>query len=113
MGNASINNFVFHNASDGIGNGNDYAVSGNADTMKLEFIQSVDGTFSATVKAQLIDDAKWYTYPIVQCSKTYTIDTVVTDNSYIYEVDLKAISKIRIEITAITGTLSVYGKCVG
>lgn len=112
--NAIISCHTFHNESAGASTGIDYNISSaQGDTMKLEFIVSESGTFSATVKAQLIDSSKWYTYPAIQQSKTFPIDSVITDANYLYEVDLRAISKLRVDLTAITTTITVYGKVVG
>ena len=111
-GNAAICNHIFHNAITVAGTGNVYDVSGQADTMKLEFSISTSGTFSATVEAQVLDTNKWYTYEILELPLRTPLATI-TDATVLYDVDLRGVTKLRVNVSAVTGTLTVQGRAVG
>lgn len=110
--NSAISNHVFHDAITQVGTGNVYNVSGNADTMKLEFSISTSGTFSATVEAQVLDENKWYSYGVLELPLRTSLATI-TDATVLYDVDLRGVTKLRINVGAISGTLTVQGRAVG
>ena len=111
-GNAAISNHVFHNAITVAGTGNVYNVCGQADTMKLEFSISTSGTFSATVEAQAVDTNKWYNYGVLELPLRTALATI-TDATVLYDVDLRGITKLRVNVSTVTGTLTVQGRAVG
>ena len=112
MGNAAIANHTFHNAITSASTGTDYSIHSAEDFMNLEFVISTGGTFSASVKAQVLDTNVWHDYEVFD-HPTRTATATVTDATKLYELNLRGISKVRIDVTAVTGTLSVYGKAVG
>lgn len=109
--NNPIVNFTFHNKTTNIGDGKIFNVDGKSDTVNLEFI--TNGTFTAKLMAQVIDETKWYPY---ECFKKPTFDLItdtITDSNYIYGVDITGISKLKVVVTAVSGELTVLGKAVG
>ena len=109
--NNSISSFTFHDKTTTIGDGAIFEVTGASNTINIEFI--TNGTFTAKLMAQVIDETKWYPY---ECFKKPTYDLItdtITDSNYIYSTDMTGISKLKIVITAISGELTVLGKAVG
>lgn len=108
--NNTVKNHTFHDAVTVIGTGEDYKVESKATAMNIEFITT--GTFTAKIKAQLINPTKWYPYPCFKLPSYDLIETTITSGNFLYNVDLIGVSEIRVEITAISGTLTVLGKAV-
>jgi hypothetical protein len=103
----------FHKDATTVGVGEDYKIYSQVDMVKFEVRISEGGTFSASVKAKLEYDSPWKPYPAIQNSDTYSIGSTITDASCLYEIDTRAIYSLRVELTAITGTASIYCKAVG
>lgn len=91
----------------------DFMVLSDASSMNLKFIST--GTFTAKITANLSPKSKggFYPYPCFKLPTYDIIQDVITDDKYIYNVDLTGIDYLRIEIVSISGSLSVYGKVVG
>lgn len=108
----NLERVTFHNNVSGIGTGVEYTINGNANSLMLQFITS--GTFTAKVEAQLTDTNTWYTYPCIQLPAMTFITDTFTDKTTLYQVDLSSgISKVRVNLTAVSGAITVYGRVVG
>ena len=112
-GNSAISCHIFHDYAYEIGTGNDFKVHSQADILKIEFNISESGNFSANVKVKMEYDSPWREHPIVQMSPTFPILTTVTDPNYLYELDLRGISEIRIELASLTGYITIRARAVG
>lgn len=112
-GNNKIDTFTFHTNTTAIGNGNIYSVSGHANEMNLFFKVSSGGTFNAIVEVYSEETENWYPWDVYQRPSYTLMDNGITNANFIYNVDLTAIDKIRVRLTAITGSLFCYGEVVG
>ena len=110
MSNYTMSNFIFHNSATQIGNGNILTITRDMSSANIQFIST--GTFEAQIEAQVIDSNNWYTYPCFKFPNYELTTSTITDGSCIYNIDLTAISKLRVRLVNIAGTLSVYGKVV-
>jgi hypothetical protein len=110
-GNNNLNNHVFHKDSTQIGTGADFNINYDTSFMNIQFITS--GTFVAVLKAKLIDSDTWYPYYSLKVPTGELMSGNITEKSCLYQVDLTAISALRVELTSVDGALSCYGKAVG
>jgi hypothetical protein len=111
--NSSISTFTFYkNVTSILDNAtNCFNVTSNASEMTIKFICT--GTFQAKVYAGIIDKENMYPYPVFKLPDYTMITDIITDSNCLYNVDLSAIDYIKIELVALTGNISVYGKAVG
>ena len=110
MANYTMSNFTFHNGATQIGNGNILTITRDMSSANIQFIST--GTFETQIEAQVIDSNIWYPYPCFKLPTYELITSTITDSGFIYNIDLTAISKLRIRLINVSGTLSVYGKVV-
>jgi len=110
MGNIGHTNVIFQNAVTTTGTGTEFNVNG-AEEMNIQFIMT-SGTFTAQIKALGVDQSTWYAYPSFKLPTYELMSSTITDKSFLYNVDLRCISKIRVELTALSGTITVLGKAV-
>lgn len=108
--NAGQIEFTFQDNASSAGTGNVLSVNSGMSVMKLEFATS--GTFTAQIEAQLINQDKWYPYPSFKLPMYDLMSSTITDANYLYEVDLTGITKLRVNLTAVGGSTSVYSRAV-
>lgn len=101
---------TFHNGSTTPGNGNVLAVSDLSSLVNIEFV--TEGSFSAVVKARIVS-GKWYEWPVYQLPGYDQILTSIADHTKAYQVELKGIKELKVELLSVTGAVTVYGKVVG
>lgn len=105
-------NWVFHNASVAIGNGNELNLRGDYQTINLE----ITGTAVASTlifEGKSLDNGAWYPISCVNLS-TLAIASQTVGKNELWQVDLTGLIKFRTRIYAINGgNLSVEGKVVG
>lgn len=111
-GNRSLDNHVFFNAATTVGT-SDLTVTSDASSMNLKFVST--GTFQVRITADISpkNSGAMFSYPCFKYPLYEVVSDVITDASFLYNVDLSAIDYLRVEIIAITGALSIYGKVVG
>jgi len=80
-------------------------------SMNLEFV--CDGTFSAKIYAKVSEKGTFKPYPSFELPSYNLITDTITDDSFIYNIDLTGVEYIKIVLVSLTGTISVYGKVVG
>lgn len=110
--NKPIDNIIFFENESTVGS-KDYFVKDDASQMMLK-IEST-GIFSIKLTADTYPKGTEYFKPY-GCYKIPSMTAItdeITDSNYLYSIDLVSIDYLRVEITAITGTVSVYGKVVG
>jgi hypothetical protein len=109
--NRSIDNHTFFENATTIGI-SDYMITSDASQMNLEFV--CDGTFEAKITADNYPKnvGGFYDYPCYKLPSYESMSTI-TDDGYLYNVDVSGIDYLRVEILSLTGTLSVYAKVVG
>jgi hypothetical protein len=103
----------FHVSATAIGIGTDYNVRGIENNMMLDFVIEEGTTFSANILAQVYDKSAWKAYPVKQESAAGTVSIAVTDATYFYGLNLIGLTAVRVDVTALEGTLSVYGRATG
>lgn len=112
--NSTIKIHTFHSNVTSPSVGTDYAINGQADLMRLDFDITDGTTFTALIQVKMKYDSDWKPYPVIKDAPTYDISTTVTDATYLYEVDVRAIESIRVELTTVNGTVSeITGRLVG
>jgi hypothetical protein len=109
-GNMGISNHTFHNGTTSVGNGVQYNIIGQENTIILQFITS--GTFAAVVEAKLVDSNSWYAWDVYK-KPSYDSVASITDKIYAYEIDVTGTTAIRVRLTAVSGALTCYGRVVG
>ena len=90
-----------------------FSINSDVSTIMLDFKST--GTFSVKLYGSIFDKENDSFKPYM-CFKFPTldmIDTEITDDSYLYQVDVTAIDYFKVVITAITGSLAVRGRVVG
>lgn len=114
MGNNPISNHIFHEGITDTNIGVDYRVTGRENIAVLQFIIDEGTTFTANILCKCVDNDNWYTCPFVKNSDLSIITSgQINDEGSLYSVDLTGITAIRVSITDLDGTLSVYGRMVG
>jgi hypothetical protein len=110
--NRSISNHIFFENITTTGIGKDLMVVSDASQMTLKFICT--GTFQAKITADI--SPKECTFKSWACYKNpdnIKITDVISDANPLYTIDLSGIDYLRVELVALTGTISAYGKVVG
>lgn len=113
MANKKMNDHTFYKNVTAIGTGIEYVVDEFAKTMNLQFITS--GTFTAKLWVKLIDPNEWHLWPCLKYPKYDLIDSetvFITDKKSIHQVDLVGITALRVQLTSVTGAISIYGRSV-
>lgn len=103
-----INDFIFHNNTSSIGVGRELTINA-ASIVNIEF--NVTGTFTAKFEGQVVNKNNWYPVSVINL-KTYNFVTETGDATVIYQVPTDGWTKIRINLTNLSGTISVYGNVV-
>lgn len=105
-----IDTIVFHENTSTPSEGLVYTVNSGVTTINVEF--ETTGTFTAIFEAKCND--KTTTFKKVMVANLGTLDLVseTSDATAIYSIDTTGIMFVRINITAVSGTVSVYGRAV-
>jgi cephalosporin-C deacetylase-like acetyl esterase len=113
MSNRSLDNFVFHEGTSVVNEGKIY-MNNNAEACKLEFSVSEGTTFTAEIRQKSRSESEWGLLPFVKDS-TCTIITngEITDSDSYYSIDLTGVAYLKVDIVALDGELSAYGRMVG
>lgn len=106
-------NVTFHSGSISIGTGKEYLSNGGANEINLYFSISEGGTFTAIVEAYMYETNTWYPWDVYQRPSFTLMNNGISSANNVYNVDVKGIDKLRVNLTAINGTLSCYGKAIG
>jgi hypothetical protein len=102
--------FPFHSGVSAIGVGSEMTVN-RGSIANIEFNISALGTFTAQFEGQVYNKTKWY--PIISWNLSTLASNIQTsDATATYQVPLEGWQKIRVNLTAINGTISVYGYAV-
>ena len=110
MSNKAGGNILFHDSVTTTGNGNVFKVN-DITTLNVIFSISTSGSFSVTFEGQVQYQGSWFPIKTVNLS-TLTLSTTATDATGVYQIDTTGFENIRVRVTAISGTLSCYGKGV-
>ena len=105
-------NWVFHNASVAIGNGDELKVRGDFQTINFE----ITGTAVASTvifEGKSHDNGAWYPISCANLS-TLAIASQTAGKNELWQVDLTGLISFRTRISVLNGgNLSVNGKVVG
>lgn len=112
-GNNRIANHTFHLNSTTITTGTEYIVSGQANEMNIFFNISSSGTFKAVIEGYDYDTNKWYLWDVYQIPSYTEYSSGITDATKAYNISIKGIDKIRVNILSLNGILNCNGKAVG
>jgi hypothetical protein len=107
MSNMAISNFTFHNNISSVVTGNEYSVSSGATDISIEFTGT--GTFTAIIEGKI--QSNYYPIKSVNLS-SLTISSSVSELNSLWQTDLVGLSALRVRITSISGTVSIYGRSV-
>lgn len=111
MDNKKINNFIFHDNISSISTGNVLDIDAETSTVTIEFNISNGGTFSATFETQG-SSGNWYPVIGINIANLAT-STKATTATSLYQISAIGLQKLRINITSLTGSLTVYGNARG
>jgi hypothetical protein len=114
MSNSPYKNHVFHEGATGVGVGNIFSVPAMVDLCKLDVVASEETTFTVEIKVKGVDESDWKPIAFVNDTTCSIItNSTIIDASANYSIPLRGTSSLRVEITAIDGELSIYGRMVG
>jgi len=106
----AVANILFHDNVNNIGTGYELVISNGISSVNIEF--ETTGTFNAIFEAKANPNTTIWK-PIMGCNLgTLELTTNVTDKTYIYQVDVTGISLLRVDLTSVSESISVYGRCV-
>jgi len=111
--NNAINNYTFYDNATSITDTNNafFNVTSNSSEMNIKFI--CDGTFQAKLYAGIIDKNTMFPYPCFKLPTFDLITDVISDDTFLYNVDLTGIDYLKIELISLVGSISIIGKAVG
>lgn len=110
MGNKIGSIHTFHDAITSIGNGTPMKIM-DYETINIWFDISTAGTFTANFEGQVTYNGDWLPMTAANLS-TIALATSASDATVAYQIDLIGWENIRVRISALSGTLSVYGRAV-
>lgn len=110
MANKAGGSVLFHDAIETTGNGTTFYVH-EITTMNIGFTISEAGTFTANFEGQIQYQGAWLPIKTANIS-TLVLATTATDATSVYQIDTTGFETIRVRISALSGTLSCYGKGV-
>lgn len=103
-------NVIFHKNVTSPATGLEFDVS-QGNLINIEF--ESEGSFSANFEAKANSVTTIWKPVMAANLATLDLATTATDKSYIYQLDLTGISLIRVNLTSVSGSISVYGRFVG
>lgn len=106
-----IDDIIFHQNATSPSTGLEFnTFRGNL--INIEFEITDGTTFSVTFEAKATQySTKWKPIAVANLA-TIDLSTTATDSNYIYQCDLTGISAIRIRLSEVSGSISVYGRYV-
>jgi hypothetical protein len=110
MSNRAFGNIYFHSNATAIGNGAIFKTNGG-ETMNIIFKISSGGTFTAAFEGQIEYNGDWFPIPAANLT-TLDIGTTASDASAVYQIDLTGLETVRVRLSALSGTITVFGKGV-
>jgi hypothetical protein len=108
----SISTFTFHDAATTFPDNGETYINSRGEIMNLYF--SATSTFTANLEGKNSGGSTWFPLIGVNISDTnLAMATTVSDDSYIYQVDISGIDNVRVRLSANAGSVNCIGRVVG